>query len=201
VSETPPSHPQIDALLQTKLFQSILVTQFHHWEPPEEGGEEEEDNDDDSDVNDYGQEPQRHHPQQDQQQSNDPEFCVGQDFQDEDDEEESFDPPWPLEHEAFCAEPLVQEHVVLEIAAGLNSKGYTAQAMEVSKGNIKVVLPGSLRERGEFCLVDVAFMKDTSTATSNGTNAAKKAPSGTTTADNYRWMVRQTRFHCLSDFI
>jgi hypothetical protein len=198
----PPTYPQInDQLLQTQLFQSILVTQFHHHRQ----GDNTHGNDNDGDYNDN-----------DAYSSND---------------SESFDPPWPIEHEAFCALPTVQEHVVLEIAAGLNTKGQTVSPMELPKGKMRVILPGSLRERGEFCLVDVAFMKDnsggatssttttaTATTTANGLNAAASAGSSSTSPPpklkssphqqapasslgNYRWMVRQTRFHCLNDFV
>lgn len=89
-------------------------------------------------------------------------------------EVESFDPPWPLEHEAFCALPIVQEHVLLEIAAGRNSKGESVSKMQVPKGpNMNVILPGSLRERGDYCLVDIAFMQ-----VDNG----------------YQWRVQHTQF-------
>jgi hypothetical protein len=185
------------------LFQSILVTQFHHPPSPPgtgrggggDGRPDENDDDDDDDAKD-----------------------------------ESFDPPWPKEHEAFCAHPTVQEHVVLEIAAGFDTNGRTVSPpMDVPKGRVRVVLPGSLRERGEFCLIDVAFMRDGSAAitptavptgngevrtsttaaspTANGTpkTMSPALPSGPATATsnlgNYRWMVRQTRFHCLNDFV
>ena len=146
VSETPPSEriqEQIDKLLHTELFQSILVSKFHHWEPSEEM-----------------RAVKAHHHHQQQQDHFTSEIQTDESLEDEVDEE-SFDPPWPNEHERFCALPLIQEHVILEIAAGLNSKGRTAKPMEISKGKMKVVLPGSLRERGEFCLVDVSFMKET----------------------------------------
>lgn len=104
------------------------------------------------------------------------------------DEEESFDPPWPIEHEAFCAESFVQEHVLLEIAAGKNSKGQTVRPMVLPKGpSMKVIMPGSLREKGEFCLVDVAFTK---------------SPFGAASGKNdYRWRVRRTRFQTLNDYV
>lgn len=106
----------------------------------------------------------------------------------EDEEEESFDPPWPIDHEAFCALPQVQEHVLLEIAAGCNSQGRSVRPMELPKGMLRVILPGSLRERGEFCLVDVAFMKMT--------GAIAGAKHG-----DYRWTVRQTQFQTIQNYI
>jgi hypothetical protein len=186
------THPLVDKLLRLPLFQSILVTQFHHWQPPK-------------DIR--------------------PTTSMSQPWtlapNDSDSDEECFDPPWPSEHEAFCAHPLIQDQVVLEIAAGFNSKGVAAYPMELPKGKMKVVLPGSLRERGEFCLVDVAFMKDPSsiTTTSVGVHARKKTLSSSRSSTgisstiphkstvspmssgDYRWMVRQTRFHCLNDFV
>jgi hypothetical protein len=141
-------------MMVTSLFQSILVTQFHHWEPPNNHKSYHKkcgDNDVDTHDIDYDHcyQARCHHSYHDFHNT------------DEEDEEESFDPPWPSQHEAFCALPVVQEHVLLEIAAGRNSKGQLVPPMEVPKGPLmKVVLPGSLREGGEFCLIDVSFMKD-----------------------------------------
>lgn len=177
VSDTP-SHHKIDTLLQTSLFQSILVTHFHHLE-------KEEDHDDDHD-DDHDHDDPLHHPQVPTTQTTDPKDKTSL-AEEEDEEEESFDPPWPSEHEAFCALPLVQEHVVLEIASGLNSCGATVKPMEVPKGKVRVILPGSLRERGEFCLVDVAFMKD--------------PYSNHHRPDDYRWRVRKTRFQTLHEYL
>ncbi len=190
ICEAPPSarsHSLVDTLMTTPLFQSILVTQFHHWQPPEDLM---------ATPTNSGNSP----------------FASNTDDREEDAEysepdEESFDPPWPNEHEAFCALPLIQEQIVLEIAAGFNSHGATVSPMEVSKGRMKVILPGSLRERGEFCVVDVAFMKEPSTAAKVSTS--KSAPGLSSSlpqkpppsAGKYRWMVRQTRFHCLNDFV
>jgi hypothetical protein len=183
ICETPPlarTHPLIDNLLHTPLFQSILVSQFHHWQLPDGATEN----------------PRNHYSHI--------HSLPLEDSESNDADEECFDPPWPSEHEAFCALPLIQEHVVLEIAAGLNSKGLTARPMEIPKGKMKVILPGSLKERGEFCLVDVAFMEDTSTTVPTARPAqgglAKSLPKNSLPC-KYRWMVRQTHFHCLNDFV
>jgi hypothetical protein len=203
VTDTP-TNSQITSLLKTTLFQSILVTHFHHLEP--------DDDEDDGDMtyngdmstnSNFGGSYNNHNAAggpggqsgagtrpspmeggQDGHASAGGGYGGGQEESDEE-EEESFDPPWPTEHEAFCALPLVQEHVILEIASGLNSSGSTLKPMELPKGKVRVVLPGSLRERGEFCLVDVAFMKDPYQPRAN----------------DYRWRVRKTRFQTINEFL
>jgi hypothetical protein len=70
-------------------------------------------------------------------------------------------PSLPLEHDTFCTSPVVQEHVTLEIAAGRNSRGETIPPRIVTKGpNMKVLLPGSLKGRGDYCLVDIGFVQN-----------------------------------------
>jgi hypothetical protein len=182
VSDTP-SHHKINTLLQTSLFQSILVTHFHHLET--------EDDHDDHNNNDHD-DPLPVPTTTTTATTNNDKTSTGEEQDEEDEDEESFDPPWPSEHEAFCALPLVQEHVVLEIASGLNSSGTTVKPMEVPKGKVRVILPGSLRERGEFCLVDVAFMKDNDPYNNNNNHHRP---------DDYRWRVRKTRFQTLNEFL
>lgn len=242
VTGTPPAsrtHANITGLLKTPMFQSILVTHFHHLEK-EEGADDDE----------YGGlPPLNNHPEEGEEDeiitktrsfknnsiATSPYECkdstttttancnnlppttktistkrkgggkVDRDARSEqqqgrnteehgDGEVEPFDPPWPTEHEAFCALPLVQEHVLLEIAAGRNAVGSTVKPMEVPKGRVRVVLPGSLRERGEFCLVDVAFMKDPySPYSSPGSSSHNN--------QDYRWRVRRTRFQTLTDYV
>lgn len=190
ISETPPSHAQITELLQTERFQSILVTQFHHLEP-----------DDYDDPTNTMSTTQHSDDAFFGNGNNDPYGYYDDDLEEEDDDEEedeSFDPPWPPAHEPFCALPHIQEHVLLEIAAGRNSQGKAVRPMELPKGpTMRVVLPGSLRERGEFCLVDVAFMKAT---TPSGASAAASASSNNK-QDDYRWRVRRTRFQTISDYV
>jgi hypothetical protein len=178
VTDTPNSS-RIHNLLKTTLFQTILVTHFHHLEKDDDQDE----TDPDPDRSTFAPAVPDHF---DQCSEDDNRGGNGEDESSDDDEEESFDPPWPTEHEAFCALPLVQEHVLLEIATGLNSSGNIVKPMELPKGKVKVVLPGSLRERGEFCLVDVAFMKD---------------PYQHNAAPDYRWRVRKTRFQTLNDYL
>jgi hypothetical protein len=175
MSETPPSqrtHPQVDEMMATRLFQSILVTHFHHWEPPNN-------NDDNGARSNSGSNTSSNNNYPDgARQGQHEAYYYAVDEQDED-EEESFDPPWPSQHEAFCALPVVQEHVVLEIAAGRNSRGRLVPPMEVPKGPLmRVVLPGSLRERGEFCIVDISFMKDPPLSAAAAAAAAAAASAG-----------------------
>jgi hypothetical protein len=206
VTDIPPTartHAQISGLLKTTLFQSILVTHFHHLEKEEDDSEfplhqhHHDDNDETTNENHHPHPHPHHHPHHDEDGHDEDGHGVEDDDEqqheqqqqqqqeDDEEEEESFDPPWPTEHEAFCALPLVQEHVLLEIAAGRNSMGATVKPMEVPKGKIRVVLPGSLRERGEFCLVDVAFMKDPYHHKAN----------------DYRWRVRRTRFQTINEYL
>ena len=146
----------IDGLQQTSLFQSILVTYYHHYQ----GSlitDATTTTTSTADINTTATTQKE-----------------ADDNEEKPEEVESFDPPWPLDHEAFCALPIVQEHVLLEIAAGRNSKGETVSKMQVPKGpNMNVILPGSLRERGDYCLVDIAFMQ-----VDNG----------------YQWRVQHTQF-------
>jgi hypothetical protein len=199
VSETPTAHAQITGLLQTSRFQSILVTHFHHLEKEDDEKDEDETEYTLPSVSERDQDNAKEGAYADTTTNNNTTATAAaadtpqeeeeddDEDDDEDEEEESFDPPWPTEHEAFCALPSVQEHVFLEIAAGRNSTGGTVKPMEVPKGRMRVVLPGSLRERGEFCLVDVAFMK---------------SPTATHTNDeDYRWRVRRTRFQTINDFV
>ena len=210
VTDTP-TNSQITNLLKTSLFQTILVSNFHHLEPDEDEeitmcdqGDMSASNftqsgnnfhnDHDNSFNqqnaaasaDHSEESSsRQQRDDDNQSASEAATAVYGEEESDEEEEESFDPPWPTEHEAFCALPHVQEHVILEIASGLNSSGATVKPMEVPKGKVRVVLPGSLRERGEFCLVDVAFMKDPYQPRTN----------------DYRWRVRKTRFQTINEFL
>lgn len=262
MSATPPSlrtHPQVDQLLSTELFQSILVTHFHHWEgdaagglmppppPPPPNGRGDSSHRNQSNWNHNSSMPMEQQRQQQQQERGHVRTCCGptsshqsgqhHSHDEEEEDEESFDPPWPDQHEAFCALPVVQDHVVLEIAAGRNSRGRCVPPMVLPKGrDMKVILPGSLRERGEFCLVDVSFMRDPSPSasaapvaslrarpfsalsasaaggagggghrarhpTSVASSSSKHGNQKAGIADDYRWRVRRTRFHCLDDFL
>ena len=182
VTQIPTSRQSITALLQTSLFQSIVVTQFHHLEDDDNDDDDDGGDDDyypnDNKVDYYRDETDSQHSIE-RVQEGETNGCI------KEEDEEFFDPPWPLEHETFCALPVVQEHVLLEIAAGRNSTGATVKPKQVPKGNMKIVFPGSLRERGEFCLIDVAFMQDPYNHHSK----------------DYRWRVRRTRFQTIQDFL
>ncbi|CAJ1926420.1 unnamed protein product [Cylindrotheca closterium] len=70
-------------------------------------------------------------------------------------------PCLPAQHDDFCDLPEVQEHVCLEIASGRNVHGEAIAPKCVSKGpNLTVLLPGSLKERGDYCLLDLAYVVD-----------------------------------------
>lgn len=88
-------------------------------------------------------------------------------------------PCLPLQHEDFFELPEVQQHVCLEIASGKNVNGESIAPKIVSKGqNLQVLLPGSLRDRGDYCLVDLAYVADTN--------------------HGCQWTVKQTQFRSLS---
>jgi len=212
ISDSPPSHSQITNLLHTERFQSILVTEFHHLDPSDYEDDYEDDDEDPTTTVPFGGGARGGHPQSDDpvtlhgkegsmNQSlygDDPYgYYDGEEDEEGDDEVESFDPPWPPAHEPFCALPHIQEHVLLEIAAGRNSRGKAVRPMELPKGpTMRVVLPGSLRERGEFCLVDVAFMKNTTPS-----GGASSATASASKQEDYRWRVRRTRFQTISDYV
>jgi hypothetical protein len=208
---------QITQLQSTPRFQSILVTHFHHLEEPSTSPsssaaaatttnhEEEEDNFPEGSMRHYYDDDQQEQEQQEEQ-----DHAAADDEADE----ESFDPPWPSAHESFCALPDIQDHVVLEIAAGRDSQGrrptagggggannannhhhHGGGAMECTKGHIKVVVPGSLRTRGEYCVVDVAFGKAATTTTGGGGGGAGGG------GGEYKWRVSRTRFRTLSEHV
>lgn len=120
-----------------------------------------------------------------------------EDENDDDDEEEEDDGnhsigsngirPWPPEHSKFLDSPMIQEHLALEIASG---GGTSQRPKDIQKGNVRIVIPGSLRERGEFCLVDMSLidqvvMKSIATAsTASSPTKMKKS-----------WSVSNVEFH------
>mmetsp|Transcript_20318 Transcript_20318/g.49823 ORF Transcript_20318/g.49823 Transcript_20318/m.49823 type:complete len:517 (+) Transcript_20318:294-1844(+) len=136
VTDTPlanQTHPTIIGFHKTQLFQSILVTHYEHYLT----------NHHHSHGNHHG-----HHGHRGDH---------GGTSHDVDEEL----PCLPAQHEDFCELPEVQEHVCLEIASGTNVHGEPIAPKVVSKGpNFKVLLPGSLKERGDYCLVDIAYVAD-----------------------------------------
>lgn len=67
------------------------------------------------------------------------------------------DLPWPMQdHDAFMNSLLANQLLCLEIASGSSAKRPPEWRKHPS--GTSVLLPGSLRERGEFCLVDLAVV-------------------------------------------
>ena len=60
---------------------------------------------------------------------------------------------WPAHHDRFCREQ--EDLLSLEIASGCSS----APARLLEQGNVPILLPGSLRQRGEFCLLDLSLKR------------------------------------------
>ena len=71
--------------------------------------------------------------------------------------DQPFRRPWPDEHDTFCREH--GSSVSLEIASG-SSQFHPARMIE--KEGMAILLPGSLRERGEFCLLDLKLDRTSS---------------------------------------
>jgi hypothetical protein len=96
---------------------------------------------------------------------------------------------WPPEYRRFVESSVVQENLALEIASG---GGFAQRPKEIQKGNVRIVVPGSLRERGEFCLVDMSLMeqavkKNLAAASTSAASAKKKS--------TFAWRVRSVEFH------
>jgi hypothetical protein len=214
------SAAQITQLQSTAQFQSILVTHFHHLDEQQSQSQSQEQQQQDQDQDDYTpeDEDEYHNPNHDNTTASFPEGAMRQDDEEEEDgyyssngeddgdgdgdgdEDSSFDPPWPKEaHEAFCALPHVQDHVLLEIAAGRDSRGQAPRRRQtlVQKGQVQVVVPGSLRAKGQYCVVDVAF----GTASSTAMNSGDASGGGGGGGDDYKWRVRRTRFRTLSEYV
>jgi hypothetical protein len=119
--------------------------------------------------------------------------------------------PWPMEHETFVDTALVQQFLCLEIASGAAAKH---KPEIIKRGKSQLLLPGSLRERGEFCILEVSLeeqKKKTNGAKgmSDGNKnddkqsddeslsraAAKQRPSST-----FAWKVTKVDFHKLNRF-
>ena len=164
----------INGLQGTTLFQSILVTQYHH----DHHGHHH--HDDDPTISQNKEE-------------------EGKEEKDDDNNNDNL--PWPvMEYDSYCKLPIVQEHVLLEIASGLNRKGEMIPKRQLllpkkkeekekekedpnnnnNKNNMNVILPGSLRENGDYCLVDVAFVQ--------------------VDPGVYQWKVQETQFYNLPNF-
>lgn len=200
--------PQKNYPFGTNFSQTILVTQYFQPSPTPKRQQhtlddsDEDDSEDgcDSDTNAYGyhqhdrEEEEGETDQQDsdvegsRQDKNDP--------QDDDDDDNSSTGstgirPWPPEHSKFMDSSLVQEHLALEIASG---GGRSQRPKDIQKGNVRIVIPGSLRERGEFCLVDMSLMEKV-VMKSMAAAATVSTASPPMKKKSFAWSVRNVEFH------
>jgi hypothetical protein len=124
--------------------------------------------------------------------------------------------PWPAAHETLLQDNATQQHLCLEIASG-SATQHKPQVIETAASasssfspdsssssnsggcGTTVLLPGSLRERGEFCLVDMALM-DAATGKSAGSTPATAASLKAPAASKLTWRVKNVDFHRLDRF-
>jgi hypothetical protein len=114
--------------------------------------------------------------------------------------------PWPATHETFVESSNSQHQLCLEIASGSAAKH---SPKVIKSGNTTILMPGSLRERGEFCLVDMALMeRDPSTASASDAAAAEPASKGSAgsasgrkaSPKQFAWKVSNVDVHRLGRF-
>lgn len=99
------------------------------------------------------------------------------------------DLPWPVQdHDAFLNSFITTQLLCLEIASGSSDKR-PPELRKHPSGN-SVLLPGSLRERGEFCLVDLAIVPSSNPE-------GKKEGQGDPT--KFVWKVTNADFHNIHD--
>jgi hypothetical protein len=82
--------------------------------------------------------------------------------------------PWPTEHEAFRASSLAQQRMCLEIASGCPVR---RPEVRTTGPNQTVLIPGSLRERGEFSVVQVSLRETPPSQDEKGPAATASATS------------------------
>uniref|UniRef100_A0A7S3P6W0 Uncharacterized protein n=1 Tax=Amphora coffeiformis TaxID=265554 RepID=A0A7S3P6W0_9STRA len=103
--------------------------------------------------------------------------------------EESRDLPWPMQdHDTFLNSLVANNLLCLEIASGSSAK--RPPEWRKHRGGTSVLLPGSLRERGEFCLVDLAIvpanLEDSQESLDAGNSSTK-----------FAWKVTDILFHSI----
>jgi hypothetical protein len=109
--------------------------------------------------------------------------------------EETTPRPWPTTNgkvrQAFFQKS--RDALCLEIASG-SARYHPAQwirSSKMSSSNVAdVLLPGSLRERGEFCIVHVGLAEGGATTSSNKSSSAP-----------FAWKVMNVEFHRLNQFL
>ena len=105
------------------------------------------------------------------------------------------DLPWPIQdHEVFMKSFLATQLLCLEIASGSSAKSPPEWRKHPS--GTSVLLPGSLRERGEFCLVDLAVVPATVEGKAVSTPATSKGKDEPT---KFVWKVTNVDFHNIDD--
>jgi hypothetical protein len=118
--------------------------------------------------------------------------------------------PWPDEHDKFLQSTEAREHLCLEIASGY-AADYEPTWIDVNK-NMKgprgvvsskkqrrhplkgcrgpVLLPGSLRERGEFCILELALIDQ-----KQKTKAVVQSSAASKHERRFAWEVQAVKFH------
>jgi hypothetical protein len=112
----------------------------------------------------------------------------------DDDESPHYHRPWPASHRVFAKSPAAQQLLSLEIASGgggarpqvtrrnivedddmrLPEDAYVLHEearcsrprpkLIQKDSSVPILIPGSLRERGEFCVVDMALLNEAATS-------------------------------------
>lgn len=125
--------------------------------------------------------------------------------------------PWPNSgaHDTFLRSVATQQHLVLEIASGASAKHAPALLRQSDStddtgsdgeddATTAVLLPGSLRERGEFCLVDFGLTDLTAAAVAAASATTKNNSSSTAAAaalkPKFAWRVKNVDFHQLDRY-
>jgi hypothetical protein len=108
------------------------------------------------------------------------------------------DQPWPADgHEAFLNSSLASQLLCLEIASG--SSGKRPPEWRKHRNGTSVLLPGSLRKRGEFSIVSLSVVPvhvDAESADNDDADNDDEKMSGTT---QFVWKVTSVDNHNIHD--
>lgn len=103
------------------------------------------------------------------------------------------DLPWPIQdHDSFLKSPMATKQLCLEIASGSSAK--RPREWRKHPNGMSVLLPGSLRERGEFCFVDIALVEVAITDATNDEDSLEGGHDGT---PKFCWKVTNVDWHTL----
>jgi hypothetical protein len=117
--------------------------------------------------------------------------------------------PWDVEqHASFAQSPLSEKLLCLEIASG-SAASHKPELIE--EGACQVLLPGSLRERGEFCILEVVLLEDEKKENCSSSRSVKllkeirrpeSSPTSSTnnTKRTFAWKVQKVDFHRMGRF-